>query len=272
MNIQNTDNDFSGVFIEVVLINPEKTKFLYNQFNTLLVLILSKIKYDKKSSYVSVKEAMREYRSLLTKSKDDILSNEQIIGLLGELYFAEKIVEINEDAFDNWHGPECLRHDFRRNNVSIEIKSQKLREEDTPTINGLLQLVPPEDAELFFIHCVFEQNDQGVSIPDMKERLEKLGVSSEDLERKLNDAGVDYTHLDRYRHPTKKFRLERLEYYFVDEGFPKITPSSFIDPSIQDWITDVRYKINLAMARPLEEKLSNEMLENFVSDKTKFAI
>ena len=90
--IQNAQGiDFSGVFIEVVLINPENVKFLYNQFNTLCVLILSKIKYDKKSNYVAVKEAMKEYRSLLTKSKEDLLTSEQIIGLLGELYDADTI-------------------------------------------------------------------------------------------------------------------------------------------------------------------------------------
>ena len=253
----------AGVFIEILLINPEKTPYLYNGFNNFCVLILSKIKYDKKSNYEAVKEAVQEYRSLLSKTRDKLLGDEQIVGLLGELYVAEKVTRVNEQAFDNWKGPDALRHDFRRNNISIEVKSQKLRDENTCTINGIEQLVAPEDAELYFVHCVFEQDDQGVSIPDMKERLEDLGVPPSELEQKLNDADFDYSQIEKYRDPKRKFKLVRMEYYLVDDSFPKITPASFIDNQVPDSVTEVRYKINLVTARPLEDGAADRMLQDF---------
>ena len=59
--------------------------------------------------------------------------------MIGDVGF-EKIISKNLNSFEGWHGPDAMRHDFRRNNISIEVKSTSLKDSKNVKLMGMINL------------------------------------------------------------------------------------------------------------------------------------
>tara|TARA_B100001063_G_scaffold236361_1_gene256077 strand:+ start:326 stop:1381 length:1056 start_codon:yes stop_codon:yes gene_type:complete len=261
--------DFSGSkknYVDVKLLNPDKATITYNKFNTFCSQVIGKIVFENKSNYVSSKEALQEAREFLKGDKETLLSSEEIKGLIGEMLVLREIISKNPNSFEGWHGPDAMRHDFRRNNISIEVKSTSLKDSKKCKINGHDQLEKPENTELFFSYFQFEQDDQGLSIPVLIQELEKKGVARVDLEKKLNDVGFDFEKWNKYNESSRRYRLINNFHYIVDENFPKLTSASFPEKRLPVNVVDITYQINLEGVKELDITLVNEMIESFCKE------
>ena len=253
-------------YVDITLINPDKTSILYNRFNTFCSTVVGKKIFESKSNYVSAKETLQELREFIKSSQESLLSSEEIKGLIGELLVLKRIVLKNPDAFESWHGPDAMRHDFRKNNISIEVKSSSLKDSKKCKINGHDQLEKPDDTELYFVYNRLEQDDKGHSIPSLVKQIEELGISRIDLEKKLNDAGFDFDKSRKYEENTRKYRLIDEFFYIVNDHFPKLTSASFPNGNLPDKVTDIVYQINLDNVTHLDPNDISEMINKFSLD------
>jgi hypothetical protein len=82
----------------------------------------------------------------------DALSEEEAVGLFGELWFLEFWLEpVDASALGAWTGPTGDRHDFKWRAASVEVKATRARSDGAAKhrISTLDQLEDPEQGELY---------------------------------------------------------------------------------------------------------------------------
>ena len=270
VHIIKSSYDFSGEkrnYVDITLLNPDKATITYNKFNTFCSNVIGKVVFENKSNYVGAKEALQEAREFLKGDKETLLTAEEIKGLIGEMLVLKKIVSENPNSFEGWHGPDAMRHDFRSNNISIEVKSTSLKDSKKCKINGHDQLEKPDNTDLYFAYFQFEQDDMGLSIPKLIKEIEDKGVSRVDLEKKLNDVGFDFDKWNKYKETSRKYRLINNFYYIVDDNFPKLTSGSFPEGNLPKNVSEIVYQINLEGVPELDKDSRGKMLQNFCKEE-----
>jgi len=243
MSVTNPREEINN-YIVLTCHNNENSNIISNLFNTLISNILSKIQFENKSNRDSVKEAIQEYRDFFKGNNVKKLKSEEITGLIAELSTLKKLLLYNKDIFESWHGPESERHDFRRNNISIEVKSTSSKNKIC-TVSDVDQLDKPDGVKLYCDYYQFEKDDQGLSIPDLIKDIKKLGVGDTEFESKLNDLGYDVAESRYYDDPTRKFRILSNYHFIVDDHFPKIIYQSFKENRIPKGTSKLSYRIDL---------------------------
>ena len=173
----------------------------------------------------------------------------------------------NPNSFEGWHGPESMRHDFRNNNISIEVKSTSLKDTKKCRIHGHDQLEKPDNTELYFAYFQFEQDDMGLSIPKLIKEIEQKGISRVDLEKKLNDVGFDFDKWKKYDETSRRYRLINNFYYIVDDNFPKLTSGSFSEGHLPKNVSEIVYQINLEGVPELDKESKDKMIQNFCKEE-----
>ena len=232
-------------YIEICCLNPDSSDFIYNKFNTLISMIFTSIKFDQIDNYSAVKNTIQEWRDFLRLVKKKHLSIEEVRGLIGELHFLNDLLAIDKNLFESWHGPEAERHDFRQNNISVEVKTTSSKNKIVK-ISSLDQLEKPNDTELFCQFYQLEQDDKGFSIPSLIDKImDTHSISKIDIERKLNDLNYDFNDRKYYENEKYKFRILNNYFYIVDDHFPKIIRNSFKENKIPKGVMSLEYKIDL---------------------------
>ncbi len=157
-------------------------------------------------------------------SRKQILSTEKQIGLWGELYVLDHLIErFGTNAISSWVGPTAEAHDFRLKKIELEVKTTT-RENREHFIHGLTQLMPSPGSDLFFVSIQLSKGGSGGKtlcqlVEDIEKKLDSF--SSKDFFNKLYMAG--------YRSGHKQFYLNRLKIrsdilvVLVDNFFPAFT-------------------------------------------------
>ena len=156
-----------------------------------------------------------------------ILGIERQIGLMGELCFLEHFLATRGPvAIDAWVGPVREPHDFRFANREFEIKTTTAPRR-VHLINGLEQLVPSKDCDLFIGSVLLAPAGaaSGFSLTEQAGRIRNaLSESSAHLERfnSLLEAS-DLAQADEAEY-TRRFVLRRpIAIIGVDNKVPQIT-------------------------------------------------
>lgn len=106
---------------------------------------------NKGSSYVISR--YEEWKNMLANSKNGLLSDLQIKGLLGEMYFIEnELISLYgiEEAVSSWMGPELGHQDFVIDNTWYEVKTVSSGMEEV-RISSVEQLDRKEDGKLIIV-------------------------------------------------------------------------------------------------------------------------
>ncbi|MFJ5770342.1 PD-(D/E)XK motif protein [Psychrobacillus sp. NPDC093180] len=96
-------------------------------------------------------------------------------GLYGELRFLEKLLMYAEHmaVIVAWRGPEKQSHDFKFPTVHYEVKTLTVDQADKVSINGMAQITPPKEKELFFYLIKMDVNENtGETLQDIIRRIE----------------------------------------------------------------------------------------------------
>jgi len=185
-----------------------------------------------------------EFRLLLAGPTK--LDTSMLVGLLGELIVVAELVERSSQTVLGWGGAERERHDFRRGQVAIEVKttlrsdiaSKKVR------ISSLDQLQAPEGGRLF-LHAIHLERTEGgkVSLPTLVERIESRldGISLDHFRSVL---GVD----DGVRVDVREFSVLARRSYEVREDFPCLVPAKFSSKRPDEGVSNVQYDLDLGQA------------------------
>ena len=168
---------------------------------------------------------LEKWRKLLESTRKG-LSNAEIMGLLGELLFLERLMSLRgaSSAIDSWLGPGGAPQDFQSGGHLYEIKACKVGSH-VVTISSLDQLhtASTPTALIVFYLGTSAKSPSAFSPISLVSRIRNLvadPVALSTFDLKLAEVGFDETQ----RESSSQFIVEKERAFDVREGFPRLTP------------------------------------------------
>lgn len=164
------------------------------------------------------------------------LSEEQVVGLMGELFFIKNyaIPRYGTDiAIDSWSGPEGASKDFSTEDTWFEIKAVSLSS-NAVKINSIPQLSSPVPGNLVILRyeIMSDQFDDKESNLLLLFRNIMGQIKNDDTKShfvsKLLTYGFDITGASYH----KKYRIDSMTFYKVGDDFPRLIESDIKYPEI----------------------------------------
>lgn len=212
---------------------------------------------DEQKMIVYAINRINLWQEFFKKHGDKALSSEKQKGLYGEL----RAIELAQDKLSldeiivGWQGPFKESQDFHFPSCHMDSKVTTRKDPVTIRINGLEQLTPPTNKNLF-LHVVTVKSSEvsGESVIDMIERIEaKLKTEPEILGR-FHDKLLAYGYpLGGFENPIY-FEIKNEWFYHVTDVFPRLTKA--------DGITNVEFDLLLPSVEI--HKVSFEEVKKFM--------
>jgi len=234
-------------FIEISTTNAA----LYRDFYAFACAIADRLQVDGMPAEAAVDSAMEAWAALLRRLA--LLSDEQQIGLLGELWWLRRLAAALgwATAVDAWKGPDAEEHDFSLVAADIEVKTT-LSDKRVHVIGSLTQLVPTGSRPLFVLSLQLTGAGAGPgeSLADVVHAV-RGGVMDESeaarrrLDQQLEHAGWRDEHAVHYR---RQFVLRAPPSLVpVDDACPAITPGTLhhLGPDKLARLVQVAYRVDL---------------------------
>ena len=243
-----------------------KDKINWEIFFSVCNDLLSATKHVKNSpsAVVTILRRLFRWQEFLKKKRLEILSEENIKGLIGELIFLRdhlipKYGAANSIKF--WFGPEGTPQDFNINDCAVEVKCQSGVTLPFVKIASADQLSSQLPKIYLFVVTLGKttiENKDAINLPLLVENIQQLleEESSQSLERFLDllcDAG--YYHSGKYL--DFSYLLLEEQVFSVVEGFPRICPEN-----LSAGIVKLSYSIGLAECAPFEIEMKDWELIN----------
>lgn len=167
-----------------------------------------------------------------------------LAALVAELLVLEEIVARDPGTpLSVWAGPGGARHDFRRGDVAIEVKSTLSHTARRVSINGIDQLEAPAGGRLTLAWHRLERVAGGPhSVFGLADRIIAAGAPAGQLYGLLEQAGSPPFLRDA--HEAVRFDLRERGFFSVDDDFPRIVPASF-SAGAPRGVDDLRYVVDL---------------------------
>ena len=184
---------------------------------------------NEESALLLFRQALEEFQELLLARRGSEFSQEQLRGLIAELYFALVCLAPAhgaENALNAWVGPFGAPQDFRLPDGSlIEIKAIHT-ETRSIKISSPEQLDPSEGSELTLVTVGLERCEEGnskaVSLPGLiasfQNELSHNPELLDNLNLRLKSIGIGQS----YRTLLDAFEITSRHHYQVDGAFPRI--------------------------------------------------
>ena len=189
---------------------------------------------------------LRRWQRLLEKARNDLLSQSQIIGLVGELLVLRDLFLPRLGPFDaiqSWRGPFGDEQDFLLAGRIVEVKTQ-LSTSDKYLLVSSEEQLDTASGSILLCHQTLDvpasDEDDAVSLNGLVSAVMESIVGNDHaaadlLQSALLEAG--YRRREEYAQPY--WLLNGRSFYEVRENFPRIVPNM-----IADGINKVRYRIN----------------------------
>lgn len=236
--------------------NNEYSKFSINLLNakyadiflilcTDLLNILKSEEKDDRTIFTNFNKRLDYWRQFLKRSRNERLSFEAEIGLIGELLFLKELLVINDnfDLMTSWKGPLGSSHDFQVGETCIEVKTSTSKQKRFIKISSEFQLENEPFQKLYLCH--FEINECTISnksfnlitlIDDIKHHLDFESHALFDGLLAL----VGFRNSDSFFYERKNYSLLDRNFYDVKDEFPRLT-----NQNLSSNISDVQYKLSL---------------------------
>lgn len=200
---------------------------------------------DGGSEPVLVKTLMqrvRAWQDFMSRSSMDKLSNEEEVGLVGELQFLRGLLQsgvASSIAINAWQGPLDGIHDFLSGSSAIEVKATLASGGFRVRISSLEQLdsLVFENIHLFAVRLVL--NEKGMTLPEYISSVYELIEMSDipGFESRLLAAGFRFGTEDLY---TRRFSIEECLMFEVGADFPRLSRANVPAPVLEaDYVLDV---------------------------------
>lgn len=163
-----------------------------------------------------------------------------IYSLLSELVIYEYLLSQHKKNI-NWTGYNRTRVDFTTSTDSYEVKSTLQRYTTQISVNGQFQLIKEKNFNLHLMFCRLEKNLNGLSVDDMINKIKKYNIDVSNISHSIEKLGFPIGSIER----KEKFNILEIRDYIIDESFPSITESSFINGKIPLGITHIEYTVDL---------------------------
>jgi hypothetical protein len=188
---------------------------------------------------------LNEWKDFFSSGKSLMLSEEQEIGLAGELMLLEDLINTyGTKAQTWWAGAGKETHDFYINKNAIEVKSTIKQAPYSAQIHSEYQLDDNDVEGLLYLkfYALRRSKSSGIKIPEIISNILKLldsdMVAITEFKKKLQQYGYYEGIEEKYNNGFFK----RDEYLFqIREGFPRIIRKQL--PSV---IWDINYALNIS--------------------------
>jgi hypothetical protein len=195
--------------------------------------------------------AFDRWRALLSDAASrDLLSEEALVGLLGELLTVESLLALGAPSgLEFWVGPFNEVHDIRTPSHAIEVKATLVREGRIVSISSVDQLQEPAGADLVLRHMRLERDPGGFDISAIVDRALDAGASASALATRMHEVGVNVDDLAPYG--SRKYKLvETRTYDVTGPAFPRLVRSSFNAGDVPPGTLRIGYAIDLTNEPP----------------------
>jgi len=202
-------------------------------------------------------DAVLEFRRLLSRNGGMLPSEDEILGLVGELLLLRRLVSASPNLWQGWNGPLGSARDYSWGVVDIEAKASRMAGESRLTVNGLDQLEPEEDRELLIHHSILTDNPVGtIDVPSLVDEIRGQISDPEGFDTRL--ASAKYLSEQRDLWLEHRFTLHGSHIYRVSEDFPRIRKSDFPDGTLPAGVSKLRYDVLLANCSDFRLSTSEE--------------
>ncbi|QNN55559.1 PD-(D/E)XK motif protein [Diaphorobacter ruginosibacter] len=194
-----------------------------------------------------------KWRKFWSDAPQKLLSKEKQIGLFGELWFLKEwlIPQLGiEKGVSMWRGPLGSRNDFEAEGLSIEVKTSS-RADESHQVNGLEQLLALEGTTLFLFSLLIREEAGGAeSLPSLVAELRETLKTEYEAQAQFEGmlAAADFQESDIEQYQKLRFRIRGQGLYRVEEGFPRLIPSSIVGGLVAG-IHDIKYGLRLDVAK-----------------------
>ena len=233
-----------------------------NDFKNNFILILNEIIEESIKSnklFESVKSIINKWFYFLQKPKQEQLSENEIIGLIGELLSIKDLNEFitMETVIESWVGPLKIKRDFIFKNTEIEIKTSSTKKGHVHTVHGFDQLSALKDGQVYVYSWNISKDltMQSFSLNTIVSEIVDIcgdnTILIEKFYEKLNLLKFDSRDSELYEE--FKFRLIDKKLFIVNKSFPKIDRNSF-NFKLNSMYLDLNYTIDLNNLESIELK------------------
>ncbi|SCB30701.1 PD-(D/E)XK motif protein [Rhizobium multihospitium] len=204
---------------------------------------------DPASALSTFIDRLHVWQSFMARFGPDGLSEEAVIGLMGELLvLSEYLAPLIglERAVGGWSGPRGEPNDFSLDNGYLEIKSTIRQAPQSMAIANSAQLDPAR-GRIVLAHLQLHQSTVGRTLPDIimaiRNRLmDEAPASLPEFTAQLLAAGYVDVHSDNYM---LRLELAAIQFFDVTADFPHIARSE-----LRTGIRECTYSIDLAACAP----------------------
>lgn len=206
------------------------------------------------SAVQTILRRLARWHEFLKKNPNDLLTEEKIKGLIGELLFIKKyLIPVfgAGQAVQFWQGPEGLPQDFNVSNSAIEVKCQSGASSPYVKITSADQLCPQLPEMYLFVITL------GKTTPETKDAINLPGLvthirdslqsaASTQIER-FNDLLYMVGYTDSEQYLEFSYLLVDQTMFEVKESFPRICAGN-----IHHGIVKLSYNISLSECEPFQ--------------------
>lgn len=241
-----TDNSFPDSNLLLIQL-VEKEGRVIEIFETICsnIMAVTKRVDDERSAINLVITQMKKWKQLFSRKSSEALTPAEQQGLLGELFFLNKLLNL---GFDNalmteyWVGPLGEPQDFQAPRWSVEVKTVGLKNQNAVIINGEQQLDESTTEKLFLYKLIIEENNiEGITLPglveEIRDRLNQDNYAIMDLNQKL--LGVGYYSSDEELYINRHYLIHNEKYYHVQGEFPRVK-----EKELRLGVSGIKYSIN----------------------------
>jgi hypothetical protein len=198
---------------------------------------------SERQRYLLFLGRIRSWQRFMEKPSDDRLTDEEEIGVFGELLVLEHLLNFHtpDIAVGLWKGPENCLQDFRSETVGLEVKSTASLNGFPIKVSSLEQLDGVGIRLIYLVGLRLALVQSGRTLPNLVNELRYTLRNSVGgairFERLLLLAGYQDALQDSY---IRRFQLQTSRLFHVETGFPYLSRSAL--PSA---ILDAEYRVDL---------------------------
>lgn len=234
-----------GKWIDITCVDPTNR----NAFTLLAKDITDSLEQVIGSPSDIILNILEKWRWFWSSSIDSKpLSEKAALGLFAELWFLYYWIG-EQSAVRWWLGSLGDRHDFVHPSISIEVKSSIVSGDSDAShiITHIDQLDFPRKGSLMLFSLALSPDTLAThSLTDLVNRLDEWMLKTPYLQiwrKRLHQAGWSPTHAQQYQ---KTYRVIKENLYRVDEQFPRIVRSIFVDGDLPIGVTNLTYTVTPA--------------------------
>jgi hypothetical protein len=205
---------------------------------------------------------LKRWKNFWSQSNPKGMSDNELLGLYGELLFLKKCFEINGLLnIHTWVGPFGADHDFVSSKIDFEIKTTKASQ-DLISISNIRQLDISEDKSLMLLIFEISESKPVTSFMDLVNFIDSKCEADEQevFWTKLTACGYRPDETTRYE--GFAFDIKRILGFEVTNDFPRIISSSFIK-TLDNRIRTLSYSLDIKGLQSCDEKYLTSKIKDF---------